>query len=683
MKKRFIVIFFLGFSSLTFCQDIHKTDELKLKLQQQLVDTTRISIHLKIGKLYRDSNLDSSLIHYNKALSLSKKNNSEFQIAESLSGIGVYYQINGNYDNAIIHYNEAIIYFQKLNNKKRVAHLNNDIGYNYSKLYADNKAVEYYLKSLAIFKIISDDEGIARNYNAFGNLYYTQENYEVAKKYYNDASNIYKKLDNKLGTSYSYISLGNVVSEQGDFEKGFEYYNKSIAIQKEINDSIGISFNENNIGYSYLMLNEYQKSLFYFEKALKTLKNSNYVDFESLIHLNIAQSQNKLKNYNKAIISGNKSLELSNKSGNLENQTNGLKNLSIAYEGIHNNLKALEYLKLSLNIRDTIISKDKANKAQLLHALNQLDKSQYTIDDLSNKAQIANLKSANEKRIRYVLILAIIVFLVLIVLLVVQRTAKRKAYNLLSFKNRQINRMNDEIWNQRENLRQLNNTKDKLFSIIAHDLKNPFNAIIGFTEFMIEKNSEYDEEKRLKFLNIIKKSAANTSDLLENLLNWANFQRGELEFTPEKIELINEVTNVISLVEVQAINKNIKIENNVESGIYVEADLNMLNTILRNLISNAIKFTEANGEIQISVSINSNFAKITVKDNGVGIAQSNIDNLFSIEVKNPSVGTANELGSGLGLILCKDFVEKHGGKLWVESSVNEGSEFKFTLPIAI
>jgi signal transduction histidine kinase len=240
--------------------------------------------------------------------------------------------------------------------------------------------------------------------------------------------------------------------------------------------------------------------------------------------------------------------------------------------------------------------------------------------------------------------------------------------------------MNDKIQVQRDNLKQLNKTKDKFFSIIAHDLKNPINSINGFTELMIENNHKYEEEKRLKFLNIIKGATAKVTNLLDNLLTWANSQSGNLIFNTQKVQLIQEISDVIALVEIQAVNKEIEIINSITNDVFVDADKNMLATILRNLISNAIKFTKPKGTIKISSTIIANFVEITVKDSGIGISKSDIKNLFSIEVKNSNIGTANEQGSGLGLILCREFVEKHGGKIWVNSSMGEGSEFKFTLP---
>jgi signal transduction histidine kinase len=355
--------------------------------------------------------------------------------------------------------------------------------------------------------------------------------------------------------------------------------------------------------------------------------------------------------------------------------------LSEAYEAKGDIKLALEYFKFHDKIKDSLRSTDKNKKVQLFNALNELEKTHYTITDLANKNEIAQLKYETEKKISYFLIISIVIFAFFLIITIHQHTAKKKAYNLLEFRNYQINRMNNEIQEQRDDLKRMNKTKDKFFSIIAHDLKNPFNSIKGFTELMIEHNSEYDSEKRLKFLKIVKDSTNKASVLLNNLLIWANSQSGNLTYTPQKIELVRHVLDVVSLLEIQAIKKEIDIYNNIDHNLSVKADVNMLNTILRNLISNAIKFTKSKGEIKILSNVEDNMVEITVKDNGVGMSQADVDNLFNIDIKNTNVGTENEQGSGLGLILCKDFVEKHGGKIWVNSTKGEGSEFIFTIPL--
>ncbi len=230
-------------------------------------------------------------------------------------------------------------------------------------------------------------------------------------------------------------------------------------------------------------------------------------------------------------------------------------------------------------------------------------------------------------------------------------------------------------------LRELNATKDKFFSIIAHDLKNPFNDIIGFTQLLALNINKYDNNKIEKFADIIHQSSKLAYSLLENLLDWSRTQTGTLQFRPEKLLLNHIINENIELLTSTAKNKGIKIYSELDSDIYVLADKNMLKTIIRNLISNAIKYTNIGGFINIKNYIDKKFVEVSITDNGIGISSDNINKLFRIDEGFSTTGTENEKGTGLGLILCKEFVERNGGKIWVKSEEEKGSTFTFTLPL--
>jgi len=681
MKNRLIILFYLGFSSLIIGQEAADINKLKKELQQELVDTAKVTLHLKIANLYLKTKPDSSLVNLTKALELAIKAAYQPKIAQVYNRIGRYYEKIVDYKDAIKNYNDAFLIFEKLSDKKKMAEIYNSLGTNYSELYAEDRAIEYYLKSLALHKEVQDQKGIASNYTNIGNLYYNEENYDLAEKYFRDALLIYEKLDDKYGISSSYTNIANALADNGRVEEGLNYYKKSIGIEQELGDQYGIAINYNNIGDSYINLKQYNEAMQYLDKAMKIADSLGEKDLQSIVLLNIADVENKQNRFQRAIYAARESYAIADLIGNLDYKTENLLQASIAYEGLGDNALALKRLKEYTTIKDSLLKMDRLKKIKLFNTLNELEKSQYTIEDLSKTSEEAQLNYEKEKKYTHFLIIAIVVFAFLLILLIQQNASKKKAFNLLEYKNYQVHKMKDEIDGQSNKLKQLNSTKDKFFSIIAHDLKNPFNSIAGFTDLMIENNEIYDAAKRLKFLKIIKGSTAKVSSLLDNLLMWANSQSGNLKFNPKNINLALQVTGVISFLEIQAINKDIAILNRVEKNVYVKADENMLDTILRNLISNAIKFTQPKGEIHIYSVLKKDFVEITVKDNGVGMSADEITAIFSVNEINSSLGTFNEQGSGLGLILCSDFVESHGGKIWVESEVNKGSEFKFTLPI--
>lgn len=229
-------------------------------------------------------------------------------------------------------------------------------------------------------------------------------------------------------------------------------------------------------------------------------------------------------------------------------------------------------------------------------------------------------------------------------------------------------------------LEELNKTKDKFFSIIAHDLKNPFAAMLSSAELLLIYIENFNIEKiKAKSLSIID-SIKHGYSLLQNLLEWSQAQQGLINFHPQKTDIQNIIQNCFNILKLQADNKSIQLKNNVPANLVISVDNELITILLRNLISNAIKFTHSNGLVEINHQMNESEVQISVQDSGIGMSQETVNKLFRISEKNISVGTNGEKGTGLGLLLCKEFLEMHNGRIWVESEEGKGATFKFTLP---
>ena len=232
-------------------------------------------------------------------------------------------------------------------------------------------------------------------------------------------------------------------------------------------------------------------------------------------------------------------------------------------------------------------------------------------------------------------------------------------------------------------LRELNTQKDKFFSIIAHDLKSPFNSILGFSEILVEQIRKKDYDSIEKYAGIINQSSNKAVELLMNLMEWARSQTGRMEFNPEYLEITELISEVSQLFHEVAGQKSISIFKDLPRAATVYADKAMISTVLRNLISNAIKFTFPGGKITIRTIEKPDGLTVCVQDNGVGMSKSVIEKIFRLDENYTTTGTNNEKGTGLGLVLCKEFIEKHGGKIWLESELGGGSTFYFTIPVNI
>ncbi len=256
----------------------------------------------------------------------------------------------------------------------------------------------------------------------------------------------------------------------------------------------------------------------------------------------------------------------------------------------------------------------------------------------------------------------------------------------------ELDELNLELVNRNNKLNELNATKDKFFAIIAHDLRNPLGNFRQVTKLLSDSFQEFSEEEKIEFLQLLKESSKDIYDLLENLLLWANSQRGIIRYTPKEVNMNDLATEVSSLLKLSAENKFIKIRSNIPDNLLLFIDSNMIRTVLRNLISNAIKFSPVGSNIEIGIvnnnldfyfnnDIQSDMLVVYVRDQGVGMSDNTLNKLFRIEENVIFQGTAGEQGTGLGLIICKEFVEQHGGKIWAESEIDIGSTFYFSLPL--
>ena len=244
-------------------------------------------------------------------------------------------------------------------------------------------------------------------------------------------------------------------------------------------------------------------------------------------------------------------------------------------------------------------------------------------------------------------------------------------------------KMNSEaIMKYAEELKQLNNTKDKFFSIIAHDLRGPFNSLLGLSEFLVSPDEELTEVQRNEFIQEIYNLLKNEYELLQNLLQWAAMQLDKVEYKQTKINLFELVSKKMDLLSVQAHNKNIVIVNNVKMDCFVLADNNMLGSIVQNFITNAIKFTNKNGTISVNSTLENESVIVTIEDNGIGMSKERVEEIFRLDSTKSSTGTAGERGTGLGVILCKEMIEKQGGNLTISSEPNVGTKVIFSIPIS-
>jgi len=641
-----------------------------------------------IALVYKNkNNYKSALDYFNKSLFNYYQIGNLSYIANSINQIGSIYKKQTKYDLALKNYLDALKIKQELKDENDVASILNNIGIIYSDIGNYSRALDAFTKSLEVKKRFGVKKDIAYALHIIANTYVKLKNYNKALSYYNESLSIRREIDDKVNIANSLKNIGNTYLELKDYQNSIQFFNEALSLREEIGDVKGISDILNNIGNYYMDINDYSTALEKYNKAIEISEKTGDKFLIALCYRKIGTIHVVLKNYNEGVNFLYKSLQIGKEIKNLELIKNAYYELFNYYNLSQNAEKALEnYINYTI-INDSINTKLNSQRLieiqmnfELEESNNQINKIEDEITELNAEKKIRELELRKQKNVRNSLIIIVLVTLFSASIISVQFYNKRKTNLLLKDKIQEVNTFNIKLKESEENLKILNATKDKFFSIIAHDLRNPFNALHGLTRHLIDNFDSFNKEEIKPFVEIIYNSADDQLELLENLLYWSRTQRGKIQFNPKEIDLNEIITKNFDLLKMSAERKQINLVNEIKQKHIIFADFDMIMAIMRNLISNAIKFSHENSFISIKASNNTNSTEISVLDNGIGISSENINRLFRIDIHHTTAGTSDEQGSGLGLILCKEFVETHKGEIWVESELNKGSIFKFTIP---
>jgi signal transduction histidine kinase/nitrogen regulatory protein PII-like uncharacterized protein len=640
-KKILFLLFLLISGFPGFAQNAAIIDSLLNRLKTTQSDSARADIYNNLCWNYR---VDSPKLGYEygtMALNIYVNQKNVLKQCNILNKMGINKRNLGEYSAALDDFYKILTIAESPLCNLEIAYANNNIADIYARLEKYDKAIEFTNKAFSLFLSVSNTTGIAYNLNLKGSIYESKKDWKNALHYYKLCLELRLKINDISGAATSLVHIGDCCLELNLPDSALVYYKKGI----EYYDKAGFT----NYGTSYISLGKYHAAKKNYKKAIYYLEDA----------ISKAQVMKSPMNILKA------NEELHSVYYELKNYKKAYETQTLARLG-DESLRRSDYIK-------------KITTLELNYAFEQQAK-QKEIDDLKKKALY---ESHIYKQQLLSLSLVILLVVISIVTFFVFKNNKYvvKTNKLLQTYNEEISSQKIAIQTQNEKLQELNATKDKFFSIIAHDLRNPFNGILGISELLVSSRESFSQEETTSMIKMVHDSSQHAFDLLENLLEWSKAHTGRIDFNPEKYLLDNLVNEVVSLLENLSNQKNIKLNHQITKNLSVYADRNMIHTILRNLITNAIKFTHRNGEINVSAIQQSNEIVVHVRDTGVGISENDIDKLFKISEKITSRGTNDEKGTGLGLLLCKEFVEKHGGKIWVESQVGRGSDFIFTLPL--
>ncbi len=597
----------------------------------QSVQNSQIKILLDQVKrlVVNATNHDTVSILLNNADELAKRANDTHSQLDVLilKGLNEYY--GSNYELAMDLYYNALIRAEQTNDSLLISRINHNLAMVFDELQDYDEAILLFKNSLEISTRLKDSTQIARTYQNIAISYQNKKDLQKALEY-NEMANRLAILRKDTSMIIDITNnFGTIAYDQKKIDESLEYYLKALDLYQKINDQPGIALAYSNIGLAWLDKKDYQKSLQYFMKSLKLANELKMYDFTGDIYSNLTVYYAELKDYKNAYFYYDK--------------------FNVVY--------------------DSLVGEKKNKTIRQIQAKFQHEKNTRELENLkqTNQTQLDKIQSARLIQI-YLISIALLVVGLLVALFYLLYKEKRLAA---------------ELKNKSDELRELNISKDKFFSIIAHDLKNPFSVLVSYTS-LLKSNLEVFSEKELKQIITDLNHASETGfDLLQNLLLWTRSQTNRIHVFKTKNQLKSIVNNVKALVDLNLIDKGQRLETEIDGDLMVYADKDMVSTVLRNLIFNAVKFSPKGSLIRIRAISTGATVQIDVIDEGVGIPADLIEKLFRVDNDITTQGTEGETGSGLGLVLCHEFVEKNDGKIWVESEPGKGSVFSFTLPSAI
>ena len=667
---KFVLLLFLVSYCFAFSYNFQvEIDSIKLELKKYSPDKRPYHlVNSELFRKYRFYNRDSAKYYLDKGLKYAN----EFELDTSLRDYnnlkGLYYFDVGQYDSALAYFYQCVEVSYKLVDYGAIGYSLNDIGYVFYVQGLWDLALQHYKEGVETVKgrkeVFAEKplgilyQGVALSYlkmnkvdsaekyidlmleqaqieenkaQYYQSLLYKAELYSMKKNTYKKQDSIYREIINYYyknrewpdGLPYSYYYLASFFEENNKIDSAVKYFNLSLQEFKNL------GWERKLIDVNYTLLKLY-------------LKKKNFSKVDSIFAFNDSLSK-----------------QFYSKDLNLDR----LYNKYLIFEAKRQYDSAFYYLKEYTTANDSVLHSSVSGR------ISSISKDIQVIKD-SKERQIH--QEQFEKKL-YTLIFVVVLVIILSLFLYNRYRNQKKNLSIINQQNEELNKAN-------KLLEDANQTKDRFFSIIAHDLKNPIGAIKGTSEMMVNDFEVFDDNDKKEIATQIFEASSSVQSLLDSLLTWSRSQRGIIEFNAEEFEVELLFDSIYHLLFSSANAKQININVDVESDLVMRGDINMLNTIVRNILSNAIKFTPEKGNIDLRAFKKSDKVIFEIEDNGVGISKENIKKLFNFGTNFTSDGTNNEKGTGLGLILVKEFVDRHNGKISVESELGKGTKFIIELP---
>lgn len=655
---------------------VHAQPPLEIDSLERKLKSNNVSDSVRLGYLVRLSSLNQFL-DFTKA---QRYNDEALKLANSLdvprlkeaaySNAASLYTISGDYSSALRYDNLSLENTIALKDSIKISRDYNNVGNDYFDLGEYDDAYFYFTQSHRFANAVNDTFRMLVALHNVGRVFKELGQYGPALSHLSLSKKMSEEYGDKEGIPYAYDEIGDVLLRKNEYDSALKALNYSLALSEKLDLNILKPQTLKKIARVYIQKDDYATAFAYYDTtyALHAKTNNRFGLAE--VELGRAAAYTKQKKYEEALARIEKSLAMAKELNARVLEIRCFNLLSSLWEMKGDYQKSLAYYKQYKQLEDSLFSQEMQGK---------LLRDQIRFETEARDTQIAALSQQQErqknelKKQEFVRnILVVVMALSAILLITVYRSGqRRRKINMLLLQHQ------EEMERRSEELERLNQVKDKFFSIISHDLRSPINALSGMLDLL--DRGAVKQEEFPSHIRELRTRFNHTRTLLNNLLDWTLLQMDKLNLQAAKIDLHKIVEENIQLLGPMQ-GKNIRLINEVPNPAIAFADSNTVNLVIRNLMTNAIKFTNDGGKVAVQAQDRGLEWLISVKDNGVGIKPEVLKILFDKTAPYTTRGTANEKGTGLGLILCKEFVEKNGGRIWVESEEGRGSTFWFTLP---
>jgi signal transduction histidine kinase len=646
--KGLCLLFWLGFSALLIPGRSHaQSPEIarlrglvlnELTKTDPMPDSGVIKNLDSLAHAFYTINPDSAFFYGKKALEYSEKTHYAPGQSESLRLIGNEYKLIGDYPKMLSSYYQSLTIAEKINDPTRIGKTNMNIAIFYDEVGKYDEALVALQKAAHIFRQTGDSLQLTYVFANISDIWYRQQQYGKALEYSQQAILIAKALKNDYCTAFLNNDIGKMLFDKGQYQEALAHHLSSLQYYQQTNDRLGQAETTAYLANTWLSLKNYQQSLTYARQSLDLATE----------------------------IKGKQQIREAGKV------------LADVYEVTGDYHNALQYFKLYRDYSDSVFNEETRKKTFELGARYEYEKKEALLKEDAAKKDVVQ-QHIDRNHTLQISIAALIILFLAIAAIVLFRSRKynRRHNQVLQVKNQEIGRQKEEMEHQAVQLLLNNQQKDKLFSIIAHDLRGPLNSLKGLMDLL--KEQALSEAEINAMMAELRRNVDYSSELVSNLLFWASSQLNGIVVTPVVLPVRQLANDILALYIKQATEKTITLKNEVESGLTAFADKDMTQVILRNLISNAIKFCRSGDMITIHARLDGAFVEICIADTGIGIKEEMLEKIRRKE-SITTFGTAKEKGTGLGMLLCREFTEENNGRFWIESEWGKGSRFYFTIP---